>query len=114
MLSTILGAAGEYAVVIVQYIVRITTIFLAGLGTVYIPTRQLGMKIPVLRQHLIALIAMLVSSTVITAIYHYTTFGRFLWESIVFWIICNVVYVVLGQHFYNRIDNFLDKKLGED
>ena len=114
LLTTILSSAGDYGLVIIQHLVRITTIFLFGLGSVYVPTRQLSLNIPKPKQHLISLVAMALASVVITGIYHYTTLPRFIWESIVFWIIGNVVYVILGHHFYKRMDNFLDKKIGSD
>jgi hypothetical protein len=114
VISSVLESAGDYAVVILKYLVRIITIFLCGLGSVYIPTRQLEIKITRKRQHLIALIAMGFASPVITVIYHYDTFAKFLWESVAFWVVCNVVYVVLGQHFYRRMDHFLDNKIGKD
>jgi len=114
MLSTILGSAGGYAVVIAQYLVRIATIFLVGLRSVYVPTRQLNIKLKLHKQHIIALISMAIASIAISGVYHYQGLIRFIWESTVFWLIGNVVYVVLGHRFYRRMDNFLDKKLGED
>jgi hypothetical protein len=113
-LNTILDSAGEYAVVLVRHLVRIATIFLAGLGVVSIITKQLGIPVKKKTQTLIGMGVMLLTSIIISILYHYSTIVRLLWESLVFWVIGNVVYMVLGYHFYNRMDNFLDKKIGEN
>jgi hypothetical protein len=81
---------------------------------IYIPTRQLEYKLKKKTQHVIAMISMIMFSGVITFIYHTTALNQMLWESLIFWLISNVVYVLFADSLYTRMDNYLDKKLGED
>jgi len=106
LLSSIEGISG--------HILRILTITLGGLGVIYTLTRQMGIKISFHIQHIIAMITMMVFSGVVTIIYHATSTGQMIWESIIFWLISNVVYVLFADTLYTRMDHYLDKKLGDD
>jgi hypothetical protein len=58
--------------------------------------------------------SMLIASVTISILYHYKGVGLCIWESLVFWVIGNVVYVILREQLYTRMDKFLDKKIGND
>jgi len=99
---------------IIGHLVRITTITLGGIGTIYIPHKQLGVKMSERAKHIVATVSMLVYSMIITIVYHKTNGLQMWWETLIFWIIANVVYVSVGYNLYKRIDHFLDRKIGKD
>ena len=105
---------GEIAKQIMEYLVRIGTIVLGGLGSVYIPHKQLKFKMSERQCHTVAVACMLIYSCVITYVYFKDSVSKMIWESFIFWLIANVGYVTVGWHFYSRIDDFLDKHLGKD
>jgi len=99
---------------IIDHILRITTIVLGGIGTIYIPDRQIGIKMSKRTMHIIGMVSMFCYSMVITIIYHQTTPLQMWWETLIFWLIANVAFVSIGYDLYKRIDHFLDRRLGKN
>jgi hypothetical protein len=96
------------------YIIRILTITLGGIGVIYIPTRQLGYNLSKRTQHLSAMISMYIFSVMVTIVYHRAPMVQMTWETLIFWLISNVAFVLFADTLYARIDSFLDRKLGDD
>jgi len=105
---------GEQAGIILGHLLRIATLVLGGLGTVYIPHKQLKLKMSERVCHITALVSMLIYSGCVTWVYFKGPISKMIWETFIFWVIANVGYVIFGWNFYSRMDSFLDKKLGED
>lgn len=113
MLEALLSG-GEVAKEAFGYIVRLLTITLGGLGTVYIVHRQLGLKVCLAARHKLALASMLVYSAIVTFVYFEAELKCMVWETFIYWVISNVIYVIFGTTLFSRMDNFLDKRLGKD
>lgn len=99
---------------LISHLIRIVTLVLGGLGTIYIPEKQFGWKISTKGRHWISTAAMLLYSYIVTVIYHQAPPAQMLWETLIFWLIANVVYVSVGYNLYVRVDHFLDRKFGKD
>jgi hypothetical protein len=99
---------------LVSHLIRIVTVVLGGLGTIYIPNKQFGIQMSNRARHIVATVSMLIYSMLITVIYHRAALLQMWWETFIFWLIANVVYVSVGYNLYKRIDHFLDKRVGKD
>ena len=95
-------------------IIRVIYITLGGIGTIYIPNRQLGISMSKRVKHITATVSMFIYSMLITGIYHQDRIIVMWWETLIFWLIANVVFVSIGYDLYRRVDDFLDQKVGKN
>lgn len=99
---------------VINHIIRLFTISFGTLGFIYILTRQFGIKIKTSTQHVLSVLVMFVFSLAITFIYYYEGFVKALWESFIFSLLANVIYIIICRSLFIRMDKFLDKKIGKD
>lgn len=109
-----LMSGGKIAQASFGHLVRLLTLTLGGLGTVYIFHRQLSIKMSMAARHKLALVSMLVYSGFVTYVYFEAPLKRMLWETFIYWVIANVFYVIFGWTLFSRMDDFLDKRFGKD
>ena len=112
-----LGDKGvSFAIVALQYAFRLLTLFMVGLGGVYIPHRMLNIKMSYRQGNSMALILMFCWSWFIQWVFWWdkSTMKENIYLPITFWIISSIPYVLFGWRLYKRMDNFLDRKFGKD
>jgi len=109
-----------------EMILRLAMIVFAALGIVYLFGRLLPTKLKDKGKNIIAVLALFFISFAITLTYNPAILDTglrqmansqlyfYAWDIFLYFTISCVFYVTVGWRFYSRIDNFLDRKIGED
>jgi len=109
MLKDLTDVFGDYPKILIGYIIRILTIFFAGHGITDMLHRQLSIKMSKKTDDAISAIFMIIASIAITVIYHKTTIGRMIWETVVFCLIAQMIYAERDR-FWRIINKILKIK----
>lgn len=109
--------SNDYMIIILKYLVRIVTISTFGLSTAYFTTYQMKNYINDKYDDIIAFLSMLFASTIITFVYFYDPEYvsrldrlRYFWEILVFAMLGNVVYIVVGKEIKNVFIYYIKNK----
>jgi uncharacterized membrane protein YfcA len=93
-------------------LLRVASSFIFGIFFVYLLGRALNIIKSDRAKNLTALIV-ITGSSIYTSILYFDN-NKIIYETMIVIALSYIVYVLLGFKLYDRIDSFLDKKIGED
>ena len=106
--------SGDVMINIVTWIIRVLVLALFGIGMRYTIVNMF----PKVKEYVLTIIvtlSILFGSIIIQ--FAYQPADRMIknvWELIVFWLISNALYQMVGKDICKRLDCFLDRKFGEN
>ncbi|MFW6219699.1 MAG: hypothetical protein ACOC33_02525 [bacterium] len=99
---------------IIDWIIRVLVLTFFGIGIRY----TIKSIIPKIKENILTIIttiSILLGSITITYLYHTSDIIlQNIWEFIIFWLISNGLYQMVGKDICKRLDNFLDRKFGKN
>lgn len=105
----------DVIMVLLEMFARSGSIFLVSLAMVYIVGRMFELTKSFRVKNFVALVCLYGFSALSTyMMIGFVALAPFLWEVFLYGSYALVLYVLIGFRLFDRIDNLLDKKIGED